>query len=70
MIPSKSAPKHEREVELSRRRGVKSDPFQEGAEAARSRKLRSVALAVGLVAFVVLIFAVTVIRLGAVGPHG
>ena len=70
MIPSKVPPKHEREVELSRRRDAKADPFKEGPEAARSRKLRSIALAAGLVAFVVLIFAVTVIRLGAAGPHG
>ncbi len=70
MSPPNGGPRHEREVELSRRRDRRADPFAEGAEAARARKLRSVALAVGLVAFVVLIFAVTVIRLGAAAPHG
>ena len=70
MIPAKGAPKHEREVELSRRRGVKADPFREGAEAARARKLRSIALAAGLIAFVVLIFAVTIIKLTANVHHG
>ncbi len=74
MIPSrpppKASPRHEREVELARRRDQGADPFHEGAEAARARRLRSLALAVGLIAFVVLIFAVTIIRLTANAHHG
>jgi hypothetical protein len=41
------------------------DPFNEGEAAARARKLRSFAIAVGLVAFVVLIFVVTLVKIGA-----
>ena len=74
MIPSKPAPKasprHEREVELARRRDERTDPFHEGPAAARARKLRSIALALGLIAFVALIFAVTIIRLTANAHHG
>lgn len=40
------------------------DPFREGAEAAQARRRRSIALAVGLVAFIVLVFVVTLVRLG------
>lgn len=65
-----SGPRHEREVEAARKRRRGADPFQEGPAAARARKLRSLALAAGLIAFVVLIFAVTLIRLTAnVHPH-
>lgn len=66
-----SAPRHEREVEAARARDTRDDPFHEGPQAARARKLRSMALAGGLVLFVLLIFAVTIIRLTAnVHPHG
>jgi hypothetical protein len=45
--------------------------FQESPEAARARKRRSWAIALGLVAFVALVFVVTVVRLGAnaASPH-
>lgn len=41
-----------------------SDPFREGEDFARARRGRNVALALGLVVFVVLVFLVTIIRLG------
>lgn len=40
------------------------DPFREGQEAAQARRRRSIALGLGLVVFVVLIFVVTLARLG------
>ena len=40
------------------------DPFNEGAEAASARRRRSVAIALALVAFVLLVFSVTAVRLG------
>jgi hypothetical protein len=42
-----------------------SDPNNEGEEFARARRGRNIALAVGLVLFVILVFVVTVLRLGA-----
>ncbi len=39
-------------------------PFEESPAAARARKLRNWALAGALMAFVVLIFIVTIVRLG------
>jgi hypothetical protein len=42
-----------------------SDPAHENPAAARARRGRNVAIALGLVAFVVLIFVVTLVRLGA-----
>ena len=41
-----------------------SDPTREDETAAKARRARNVALALGLVAFVVLIFVVTVVRMG------
>jgi hypothetical protein len=41
------------------------DPFHEGEAGARARKFRSIAMAVGLLIFVVLIFVVTLVRIGA-----
>lgn len=43
------------------------DPFNEGPEAAAARRRRSIALALGLVAFVVLVFIVTLVHLGGAG---
>ena len=37
--------------------------FSEGPEAARARRRRSIAIAFGLIAFVILVFIVTLIRL-------
>ena len=45
------------------------DPFNEGAPAARARKMRSVMIAAGLIAFIALIFVVTLIKLSANLPH-
>lgn len=42
-----------------------SDPAGETDAAMKARRGRNIALALGLVLFVVLIFAVTVVRLGA-----
>jgi hypothetical protein len=40
------------------------DPFHEGAEAAKARRLRSIAIAVALAGFVILVFVVTLTRMG------
>lgn len=42
-----------------------SDPKSEPEAFARARRGRNIALAIGLLLFVVLIFVVTIIRLGA-----
>ena len=42
-----------------------TDPFHEGAQAAKARRMRSLAIAVGLVLFVLLIFAVSILKLSA-----
>ena len=39
--------------------------YQESPEAAKARKRRSVAIALGLVAFIVIVFVVTLVKLGA-----
>ena len=39
--------------------------FQETPEAAKARKRRSVAIALGLMAFIVIVFVVTLVKLGA-----
>ena len=39
------------------------DPFHEGATAAKARRARSLAIALGLIFFVLLIFAVSILRL-------
>jgi hypothetical protein len=41
-----------------------SNPFNESEEAARARRMRNVAIGVGLVIFVAIVFAVTIARLG------
>ena len=46
----------------------RKDPFGEGAPAARARRRRSLAIALGLVAFVVIVFATTIIRIGQNRP--
>jgi hypothetical protein len=40
-----------------------SDPYHEGPEAARARRMRSLAIALALAAFVVIVFAVTLIKM-------
>lgn len=42
-----------------------SDPNRESEEFVRARRGRNIALALGLVLFVILVFVVTIIRLGA-----
>ena len=42
-----------------------SDPKQETEAFIRARRGRNIALAVGLVLFVILVFVVTIVRLGA-----
>ena len=42
-----------------------SEPVRENQAAAKARRGRSIAIAVGLVAFVILVYAVTVVRMGA-----
>ena len=41
-----------------------SHPLQEGPDAAKARRLRNWALAGALFAFVILVFVVTIVRLG------
>ena len=48
---------------------LKRDPFNEGLPAARARRMRSLMIALALVAFIVLIFAVTIIKLAANAHH-
>ncbi|CAN5372101.1 hypothetical protein BH09PSE2_BH09PSE2_06800 [soil metagenome] len=54
--------------DLAARRAA--DPYGEGALAARARKMRSLAIAGGLILFVVLIFVVSILRLSANMHHG
>ncbi|WP_337185913.1 hypothetical protein [Phenylobacterium sp.] len=42
-----------------------SDPKREDDAAARARRGRNIAIAVGLVAFAVIVYVVTIVRLGA-----
>jgi hypothetical protein len=42
-----------------------SDPVREDEAAAKARRGRNIAIALGLVAFVVLVYVVTVVRMGA-----
>jgi t-SNARE complex subunit (syntaxin) len=44
-----------------------SDPYNEGPEAAAARRRRNVFLALALVAFVVIVFVVTLVHLGGAG---
>jgi hypothetical protein len=48
-----------------------SDPYKEGDAAARARRIRNLAIGGALVAFVLLIFVITIIRLSghALTPH-
>jgi len=46
-----------------------SDPKRETAADAKARRGRNVALALGLVLFVVLVFVVTIVRLGGNVAH-
>ncbi len=41
-----------------------SDPLREGTDFAKARRGRNIALALGLVIFVILVFLVTIIRMG------
>ena len=43
--------------------------FDESPEAAKARRRRNIAMALGLVGFVVLIFVVTIVRLGGNVAH-
>lgn len=47
-----------------------SDPFHEGAAAAKARKMRSWMIALGLIVFVLIVFAVTIAKVGASLGHG
>jgi t-SNARE complex subunit (syntaxin) len=42
-----------------------SDPSREDEAAAKARRARNIAIALGLVAFVVLVYIVTIVRLGS-----
>jgi hypothetical protein len=42
-----------------------SDPGREDEAAAKARRGRNLAIALGLVAFVILVYAVTVVKMGA-----
>jgi len=42
-----------------------SDPTREDADFAKARRGRNIAIALGLAAFVILVFIVTIVRLGA-----
>ena len=41
----------------------RQDPFNEGEAAARARRRRNLAIALGLVAFILIVFTTTMIRL-------
>jgi hypothetical protein len=45
------------------------DPFGEGPKGANARRMRSIAMAVAMLAFVALIFAVSVLRMSGNGGH-
>jgi cytochrome c biogenesis factor len=47
-----------------------SDPFHEGQAAAKARRMRSWMIALALIAFVLIVFAVTIIKVGANLGHG
>jgi hypothetical protein len=48
-----------------------ANPFHESDEAAKARRTRSLALGIGLAIFVLLVFAVTLAKLGGhvIDPH-
>ena len=39
------------------------DPFNEGPEAAKARRARNIAIALGLCAFVAIVFVITLVKL-------
>jgi hypothetical protein len=41
-----------------------SDPKREGDEFAKARRGRNIAIAVGLVAFVIIVYVVSIVRMG------
>jgi hypothetical protein len=41
-----------------------SDPLNEDSEAAKARRRRNLAIGAGLVAFVILVFVMTIVKLG------
>ena len=48
-----------------------SDPKSEGEAARKARRGRNIAIAAGLLAFVALVFVITIVRLGGnVAAHG
>ena len=53
---------------VSDRDGRLKDPFGEGRQAARARRTRSAAIAIALVAMILLIFAVSILRLSQHAP--
>jgi hypothetical protein len=42
-----------------------SDPNREGEDFAKARRARNIAIALGLVAFVVIVYVVSIVRMGA-----
>lgn len=56
-------------MSLSDQDTTRRDPFNEGEAAAKARRQRSLMIALGLIAFILLIFVVTLIKLGANLPH-
>ena len=46
---------------------TRQDPFAVGPEAARARRFRNVAMAAALLAFVGLVFAVSILKMGGHG---
>jgi hypothetical protein len=48
---------------------ARRDPFGEGAAAAKARRTRSLVIALALVGFVVLVFVVTMLKLGVNATH-
>lgn len=48
--------------------GRLKDPFGEGAAAAKARRMRSLGIAVGLIALIALIFVVSIVRLSSHVP--
>jgi hypothetical protein len=49
--------------------GTGDDPFREGPEAARARRMRSIVIALALLAFVVLVFVTSIIKLAQNANH-
>ena len=49
---------------------MSEDPFHEGQAAAKARRMRSWMISLGLIAFVIIVFAVTIAKVGANLGHG